>query len=66
MNNIITVDNVTQSFGTHLVYRHVSFEVAKGEVFAILGGSGCGKSVLMRQIIGLLPPTEGQKTLCAT
>jgi len=63
MDSIITVDNVTQSFGTHLVYRHVSFTVAKGEIFVILGGSGCGKSVLMRQIIGLLPPTEGAVTV---
>ena len=63
MDAIINVDNVTQSFGTHLVYRHVSFAVAKGEVFVILGGSGCGKSVLMRQMIGLLPPTEGQITV---
>ena len=63
MDSIITVDNVTQSFGTHLVYRHVSFTVAKGEIFVILGGSGCGKSVLMRQIVGLLPPTEGAVTV---
>ena len=63
MDSIIIVDDVTQSFGTHLVYRHVSFDVAKGEVFVILGGSGCGKSVLMRQIIGLLPPIEGKITI---
>ena len=63
MDSIIMVDDVTQSFGSHMVYRHVSFDVAKGEVFVILGGSGCGKSVLMRQIIGLLPPAEGKVTV---
>ncbi len=63
MDAIVTVKDVTQSFGTHLVYRNVSFEVVRGEVFVILGGSGSGKSVLMRQIIGLLPPTEGQITV---
>ncbi len=56
----VRVQDVAQSFGSRVIYRHVSCEVARGEIFVILGGSGCGKSTLMRQIIGLLPPTEGR------
>ena len=54
---------LAQRFGDRLLYRDVSFEVARGEVFVILGGSGCGKSTLLRQCIGLLPPTEGRVEL---
>ena len=48
-----------QRFGERTVFQDVSFEVARGDVFAILGGSGCGKSTLLRQLIGLLVPTTG-------
>ncbi len=56
----VKVTDLSQSFGTHAIYRHVNLEVAPGEVFVILGGSGCGKSTLLRQIVGLLPPSEGR------
>ncbi len=51
---------LSQSFGARIVYRDVSFEVARGEVFAVLGGSGCGKTTLLKQAIGLLPPRAGR------
>jgi phospholipid/cholesterol/gamma-HCH transport system ATP-binding protein len=60
MEPVIRVSDVTQKFDGRTIYRHVSFTVAAGEVFAILGGSGSGKSTMMRQIIGLLPPAEGR------
>jgi phospholipid/cholesterol/gamma-HCH transport system ATP-binding protein len=50
---------LAQRFGARVIFRDVSFEVARGEVFVILGGSGSGKSTLLRQAIGLLPPTAG-------
>jgi phospholipid/cholesterol/gamma-HCH transport system ATP-binding protein len=56
---IITVDAVMQRFGARIIFRDVSFTVARGEVFVILGGSGSGKSTLLKQLIGLLPPTKG-------
>ena len=56
---IVQATGVAQRFGTRTIFRDVSFSVAPGEVFVILGGSGCGKSTLLNQMIGLLPPTEG-------
>jgi phospholipid/cholesterol/gamma-HCH transport system ATP-binding protein len=57
---LIEAENVGQSFGSRVIFQHVSFHVNQAEIFVILGGSGCGKSTLMRQMIGLLPPTEGR------
>ncbi len=57
---IIKVRNVTISYGDNTILRDVSFDVYRGEVFIILGGSGCGKSSLMRQMIGLEQPETGE------
>lgn len=57
---IISVQNVTQKFGSRTIFRDVSCDIERGEVFVILGGSGCGKSTLMKQMIGLLTPTSGE------
>jgi phospholipid/cholesterol/gamma-HCH transport system ATP-binding protein len=56
---IVRVDKVAQHFGERTIFREVSFEVAPGEIFVILGGSGSGKSTLLNLLIGLLPPTAG-------
>jgi len=56
---VLRGSGLAQSFGSRTLYHDVSFEVARGEVFVILGGSGCGKSTLLRQCIGLLVPTAG-------
>ena len=56
---VLRGSGLSQSFGSRTLYHDVGFEVARGEVFVILGGSGCGKSTLLRQCIGLLPPTAG-------
>jgi len=57
---IIKVEGLSAGFGDHIVLRDVSFEVRRGEVFAILGGSGSGKSVLLKHIIGLYEPLAGR------
>ena len=60
---IIEVNHVSTCFGTAVVHRDVSFTIQRGEVFAIAGGNGCGKSTLMREIVGLLEPTSGSTQL---
>ena len=50
---VIRVENLRTGFGDFIVHENVSFEIRRGEVFAILGGSGCGKTVLLKHMIGL-------------
>lgn len=57
---IITVTDLAMGFDEVTLFEHLSFEVARGEVFTILGGSGCGKSTLLRCIIGLETPRSGE------
>ncbi len=56
---IVRAEALAQRFGRRVIFRDVSFEVAAGEVFVILGGSGSGKSTVLRQLIGLQPPSAG-------
>jgi phospholipid/cholesterol/gamma-HCH transport system ATP-binding protein len=56
----IAVRDVWKSYGGHAVLRGVCLEVAAGETQVIIGGSGEGKSVLIRQIIGLETPDRGE------
>ncbi len=55
----IEVDQLVCGYDGTVVLDRVSFNVARGEVFFIIGGSGCGKSTLLRHIVGLNPPTQG-------
>lgn len=57
---IIRVENLTVAYEDTVIIENVSFEVLPGEVFAILGDSGSGKSTVMRQMIGLEKPTSGR------
>lgn len=57
---IIEVRDVVVGFGDRLVLDHVDLDVYRGEILGFVGGSGAGKSVLMRTIIGLLPRRGGQ------
>jgi len=56
---VIEVRDLVVGFGDHIVLDHVDLEVYRGEILGFVGGSGAGKSVLMRTIIGLLPRREG-------
>jgi phospholipid/cholesterol/gamma-HCH transport system ATP-binding protein len=56
---VISVREVVNRFGRQVVHDGVSFEVFPGEVFGIVGGSGSGKSVLLRTMLGLRRPTAG-------
>jgi phospholipid/cholesterol/gamma-HCH transport system ATP-binding protein len=57
---IISLRGVTKSFGSHTVLEDITFDVPKGRITAILGPSGTGKSVLLKNIIGLLRPDAGE------
>ena len=58
-NIIIKVRGLVNRFGDYVVHDHVNLDVKRGEVLAIVGGSGSGKSVLLRSMIGLHRPDEG-------
>ena len=57
---VVSIQNVTMRFGMHTVLKDISFDVPRGEISAVLGPSGTGKSVLLKVIIGLLRPQQGQ------
>ncbi|MCA9211096.1 MAG: ATP-binding cassette domain-containing protein, partial [Planctomycetales bacterium] len=57
---LIELRNVTVRFGKQTVLRDISFSIPAGQTLAVIGESGCGKSVLMKTMIGLIPPTTGQ------
>ena len=57
---MIEIINLSKEFGRHPVLRGVNLEVREGETLVIIGRSGCGKSVLLKHIIGLMRPDEGQ------
>ncbi len=56
---IIEVRDVVVGFGSHNVLNHLDLDVYRGEILGFVGGSGAGKSVLMRTIVGLLPKRGG-------
>jgi phospholipid/cholesterol/gamma-HCH transport system ATP-binding protein len=56
----LSVRGLTMAYGDVLVQRAVSFDVARGEIFVIMGGSGCGKSTLLKHLIGLHHPVAGE------
>lgn len=58
-DTVIDVRDLVVGFGTRTVLDHVTFDVRRGEIFGFVGGSGSGKSVLLRTIIGLIPRRSG-------
>ena len=60
LDTVISLRGVTKRFGSHTVLKDITFDVPRGQITAVLGPSGTGKSVLLKNIIGLLRPEEGQ------
>lgn len=57
---MIEIRNLTKSFGSNLVWEDVSFTIEDGETVAIIGRSGCGKSVLVKHLNALMYPDSGE------
>jgi len=60
---MIRIKNLSKSFNGQVVLNDINLEIAKGEILAILGESGTGKSVLLKQMIGLIKPDRGTITI---
>lgn len=56
----LRIEDVSKSYGTFQAVRNVNLTVEKGEIFSLLGGSGCGKTTLLRMLAGFEEPTKGQ------
>ena len=59
----LRISNIVKEFDGHRAVDDVSLDIAKGEVFALLGSSGCGKTTLLRMLAGFETPTSGTITL---
>ncbi len=55
----ITVSDLTMAYGDFVIQRNLNFTINRGDIFIIMGGSGCGKTTLMKNLIGLKIPAKG-------
>ena len=60
---IISVRGLRNQFGSHVVHENLDLDVLRGEIIGVVGGSGTGKSVLLRSIVGLQKPIDGTVTV---
>jgi phospholipid/cholesterol/gamma-HCH transport system ATP-binding protein len=56
----ITVKDLTMAYGGFAIQRNLNFTIQHGDIFLIMGGNGCGKSTIMRALVGLKEPAKGQ------
>ncbi|HQR94744.1 MAG TPA: ABC transporter ATP-binding protein [Sediminibacterium sp.] len=61
--NVIIAEGLSKIFGNFVAVDHISFEVAKGEIFGFLGANGAGKTTAMRMLCGLSTPSSGKATV---
>lgn len=57
---VIEVRNLDLNYGDYVVMRKLNFKVGKGDIFVVMGVSGCGKTTLLKAMIGLLEPVQGE------
>ena len=58
-NDVLTVEDLGKSFGSHLLFSHVSFEIKRGEHVAIIGDNGTGKTTLLKILNQMVSPDSG-------
>lgn len=58
--SVIEVRGLDNRFGSNVVHKNLDLDLVKGEILGVVGGSGTGKSVLLRSIVGLLKPSAGR------
>lgn len=63
---VIRIRGLRNAFGTHVVHEKLDLDVRRGEILGVVGGSGTGKSVLLRTIAGLQRPTDGSVEVLGT
>ena len=56
----IEITDLTLAYGDFLIQQNLNFSIRRSEVFVVMGGSGCGKTTVLRSIIGLKSPDKGQ------
>ena len=60
VEKVITIRGLRNAFGEQVIHENLDLDVKRGEIIGVVGGSGTGKSVLMRSILGLREPDEGE------
>ncbi len=56
----INVKGLQTQFGKQIIHKNLDLTIYQGEIIALVGGSGCGKTVLLKQLLGLLKPVQGE------
>lgn len=57
---LISVRDLTIGYGKRVVQEHLTFDIKRNDIFFIIGGSGCGKTTLLKHMIGLIEPSVGE------
>lgn len=63
---IITLEHVNAGYPGNVILQDVTFDIKEGEIFILLGGSGCGKSTILKHMIGLNPILAGTLRICGS
>jgi phospholipid/cholesterol/gamma-HCH transport system ATP-binding protein len=56
----ISVRDLKIGYGSRVIQQNLNFDIQKNDIFFIIGGSGCGKTTLLKHMIGLIPPSKGE------
>ena len=62
MTNVLTVENLSISFGSNDVLKSINFEVRNNEILGVIGPNGAGKTVMLNILTGILKPSTGSIT----